>query len=103
MTRQSLSRLAQLPRASLTALCSLAAFKARPGRPELPTATTLHPDDASASLCATSSLASAVIKELLSARKNPLALDVVGTGTTKVSSMATIMQAAPERAPQLSR
>src|SRR5260370_23651917 len=65
MTRQSLSRLAQLPRASLTAFCSLAALSDNPGRPAAPTATAFHPDEASASLRATSSLASAAIEELL--------------------------------------
>jgi len=69
MTRQSLSRLAQLPRASLTAFCSLAALSDNPGRPAAPTATAFHPDEASASLRATSSLASAAIEELLAARK----------------------------------
>src|ERR1700739_1929185 len=100
MTWQSLSCWAQLPRASLTALCSPAAWSANPGRPEVPTATALHPDNASASLRATSSLASAAIEAFLSARKKPVTLEVVGSGTMKLSSMATIMQATPASAPQ---
>src|SRR5262249_13772250 len=43
------------------------------------------------------------IEELMAASKTPVALDVVGTGTTKTSSRATIMQATPAKAPQDSR
>ena len=67
MTWQSLSDLAQLPSASLTAVCSLAALSANPGRPDAPTATAFHPGPAS--LRATSPLASAAMEELLAASK----------------------------------
>jgi len=54
-------------------------------------------------LFATSFLASLAIEELVAASKNPVALDVAGTGATKTSSSATIMQATPANAPQDSR
>jgi hypothetical protein len=57
MTWQSLSCLAQLPSASLIAACSLAPFRAIPGRPDEPIATAFHPVVASASWRATSSRA----------------------------------------------
>ena len=103
MTWQSLSRLAQSPKASLTAFCSLAAFNASPGRPDAPTATAFHPEVASASLRVASSRASAAIDELRAGRKKPVTLNVVGMGTTKKSSSATIRQATPARAPHDSR
>src|SRR5258708_9453801 len=103
MTWQSLSRLTHSPRASLTAFCSLAALSPSPGRPDRPTATAFHPVDAAANLRATSSLESVAIEEFLSGRKKPVTFNVVGTGTTKTSSRATIRQGTPATAPQDSR
>src|SRR5580700_7433308 len=100
MTWQSLSCLTQLPSASLTAFCSLASLSASPGRPAVPTATAFHPDDASANLRTTSSLAPGVIEGLPAARKKPVTFIDAGTGTTKASSTATIMQATPTTPPQ---
>ena len=57
-------------------------------------------DAASASLRATSSRASAAIDELSAGWKKPVTFMIVGTGTTKTSSSATIMQGTPAIAPQ---
>ena len=77
-------------------------LQSQPGRPAAPTATAFQPLDASASWRATSSRASADDHALPAALKKPVTFSVVGTGTTKLSSTATIMQATPAIAPQTS-
>ena len=67
ITWQSLSRLAHLPSASLIASCSETAFSPRPGWPDVPTATAFQPVEASLSLRAKSSRASAAIDGLQTA------------------------------------
>ena len=96
--------LTQLASASLTAACSLAAFSPRPGRPAAPTATAFQPLDASASLRATSSRASAERSSALpAALKKPVIFSDGRHRHHKTSSSATIMQGTPAIAPQDSR
>ena len=88
MTWQSLSRLAQLPSAWLTAFCSFAALSANPGRPAAPIATAFHPSDAAASWRATSSRASAAIEELpVPFRDVYILADVEGLQNSEIADM----------------